>query len=195
MTRDVKPAIVFFILHLALAAASAQSAKTIEADPLSPILKPAIQSTVSTLLTDYRANRRYRDKSFPMQSEAFTAFQKDLTSSLVDSLGLKDWRVTQSRGKSNSLAGKFHDRLLQTTNWHGVQMEVHVIEIPETGDRVPAVVCLPKALTTVTHLLNLPMSISQVMLSWFLKMLPKCCPSLKQPGTFYLALCIMLMLL
>ncbi|MFT4588049.1 MAG: hypothetical protein ACI9VS_000165 [Candidatus Binatia bacterium] len=105
---------MFVLLAAAIPPVSAQTKrKEPEPNPLAPILKPAVESSVAALLTDYRAKRRYRDDSFPMKPAAFDASRKDLTSSLTKTLGLNGWRVAESERKENSLAGKFQDRLAQ----------------------------------------------------------------------------------
>ena len=113
------------------------------ADPLAPILKPVLSSSVASLLDRYRGGRSYKPADFPMPQERFASFQKDLTARLARSLRLEQWVVRNPRGKTRPIAHLFGDRLLKTIRHHGITMEVHLIELPETGDKIPAVLCLP----------------------------------------------------
>ena len=115
------------------------------ADPLAPILKPVLSSSVASLLERYRGGRSYKPADFPMPQERFASFQKDLTARLVQSLRLEEWVVRNPKGKSSPIAHLFRDRVLKTIRHHGITMEIHLIELPETGDKIPAVLCLPSA--------------------------------------------------
>jgi dienelactone hydrolase len=133
------PAIALFLLSTPLLAAPPAEID----DPLQPILENELQPTVATLLDHYRAGRLYKPKDFPLPPERFTAFREDLIQRLTRSLDLEDWVVRKPSGKSSPIAHRFRDRLLKTIRHHGVEMEIHLIELPETGDRIPAVLCLP----------------------------------------------------
>lgn len=113
-------------------------------DPLAPILKPVVRSSVDVLLGDYRQNRRYKDEDFPMGRKRFASFRKDMIESLAKTLGLEEWVVCPTRKSPNPLGSRFRDRVLDVITHHGIRMEVHLIGIPETGDRIPAVICLPR---------------------------------------------------
>ena len=113
-------------------------------DPLAPIFKPAIRSSVEIVIEEYRSGRKYRDEDFPMTVEDFELFRRDVIQNLERIFSLESWAVRNPRGKGSQLKDRFRFRLLQTIEQHGVDMEVGVIEIPETGDAVPAVVSLPR---------------------------------------------------
>jgi len=112
-------------------------------DFLAPILAPAIKPALEVAVDELRTRRRYRDEDFPMPPDAFAEFRRDMVAGLEGALGLKEWVVRGSQGKDSPLADRFRDRVLNTIEEHGVRMEVRVIEIAETGERVPAVLCLP----------------------------------------------------
>ena len=132
----------FALLFVAFAARMAPAQER-AADPLAVILRPALRPTVATVLETHRKGRSYRDDDFPLPAERFTAFRDEIVQRLEQSLGLAEWAVRNPQGKQNALRGRFRDRLLKTITHHGVQMEVHVVEFPETGAVVPLVVCLP----------------------------------------------------
>ena len=113
------------------------------ADPLAPILRPVLQSSVKTLLETHRQKQKYQESQFPLPPDKFGAFQKEVIGALTKSLQLEDWVVRNPQGKQNALQGLFKDVLLKKIRHHDVELEVHLIEIPQTGARVPAVVCLP----------------------------------------------------
>ena len=113
-------------------------------DPISPILKPVLEPSVANVLRTYRNQRKYTDDDFPMSAERFAAFRAELIDRLVETLGMRDWVIRAPKGKKSPIADRFRDRVLQTIQHHDVTMEIHVVEIPETGDKVPMVLCLPK---------------------------------------------------
>jgi len=113
-------------------------------DPLAPILRPALKSSVQVMLDRYRTGRRYTDADFPMASAPFEAFRRDITRRLVKTLGLEAWTVRRPVGKQSPLAGRFKDRLLKRIRRQGMEMEVHAVAFPATGAVVPMVVCLPE---------------------------------------------------
>ncbi len=136
---------LLFLLCVWLLAASAGTGRAAEKldDPLEAILRPVVKPTMAHAVENYRKKRRYRESDFPMNEADFVAFQNDVVTNFARTLKLTDWIVRDPDGKQNALAGKYRDRLLQTITHHGVRMEVHLIEIVETGYRIPAVVCLP----------------------------------------------------
>lgn len=116
-------------------------------DFLAPILAPAVKPTLEVVVDELRVGRRYRDEDFPMDPEAFAGFRRDIVGGLEGALGLKEWAVRRPLSKNSPLAGRFRDQVLDTIEEHGVCMEVHLIESAETGERVPAVLCLPSEKT------------------------------------------------
>lgn len=112
-------------------------------DPLLPILEPVLQPTVTTLVEQYRARRPYQLDDFPLPPDRFSGFREDVIGRLTKSLDLAHWTVRDPQGKANTKPHLFHDRLLKKIRHHGIEMEVHLIELPETGDKIPAVICLP----------------------------------------------------
>ena len=74
----------------------------------------------------------------------FAGFRAELLQRLTESLDLRHWTVRDPKGKANVKPHLFRDRLLGKIRHHGIEMEVRLIELPETGDRIPAVICLPK---------------------------------------------------
>ena len=80
-----------------------------------------------------------------MPKKQFDRFRTEIVTRLQEVLGLSDWVVRKPKGKISPISNRFKDRLLKTIEHHEIQMEVHVVEIPETGDTVPMVVCLPRA--------------------------------------------------
>ena len=113
-------------------------------DPLAPVLRPAIRPTVEVLLDEFDGHRRYRDEDFPMDAERFDGFRRDAVDGLVDALGLGDWRVASDDAKQDALEGRFEDHHLETLRHHGIEMEVHAIELADPGVRIPAVLCFPE---------------------------------------------------
>lgn len=113
------------------------------ADPLAAVYGAELQSTVQNLIDHHRAHRKYSTADFPLAAEEFGAFREEVVSNLVVALGLEHWAVREPRGKVSPIGELFRDRVVSRMTWDGVQIEAHVIEILETGDRVPAVLCLP----------------------------------------------------
>ncbi len=112
-------------------------------DPLQEILQPVVRPTMIRALENYRENRRYREEKFPLEESEFEAFRADVVGRLTKTLGLADWVVLGVESKQNALPDRFRDTVLKTIEHHGIRMEVHLIEILETGYTIPAVVCLP----------------------------------------------------
>lgn len=113
-------------------------------DPIAPVLRPHLTTTVDVMLETYRHQRKYTDEDFPLSAGEFDRFRSDVVESFVSTLGLQAWTVHNPHGKETPLDGRFVDKLLRTIQHHGIDMEIHVINIPETGMTVPAVVCLPE---------------------------------------------------
>ena len=112
-------------------------------DPLLPILGPELRPTVTTLIENYRARRPYQLDEFPLPPARFREFRQDVVRRLAKSLDLERWVVRDPLGKANTKPHLFRDRLLKKIRHHGIEMEVHLIELLETGDKIPAVICLP----------------------------------------------------
>jgi dienelactone hydrolase len=113
-------------------------------DPLGPILKPVLKPTLDETARRQARAARYTDADFPMKPETFARFRDDVSTTLAHALGLEDWVVRAPRDGASPIADLFVDRTLATIERHGIQMEVHTIEIRGTGLRVPLVVCLPE---------------------------------------------------
>jgi dienelactone hydrolase len=136
-------AISLGVLVLVASLAQTLAAPKTDQDPLAPILKPHLKTTVDVMVDSYRNQREYADEAFPLSAAEFDRFRNRVTGRFVETLGMEDWRVQHPQETETPLAGRFVDRQLETIEHHGIRMEVHVIEIPETGLRVPAVLCLP----------------------------------------------------
>jgi len=117
---------------------------SVENDALARIFKPATRSSVEVVLAENRTGRKYRDEDFPMIPDEFETFRNDIIQNLQRILGLESWAVRNPKGKESHLKDRFRFRLLETIERHGIEMEVGVIEIAETGDAVPSVICLPE---------------------------------------------------
>ena len=115
-----------------------------EPDPLEPILRPVLRSSVSSLVEHYRRGRIYPMDAFPLPPPKFEAFRADVTGRLVRSLDLEKWVVRRPLGKQSPIRNLFRDKVVKTIRHHGIEMEIHLIELLETGDRIPAVLCLPQ---------------------------------------------------
>jgi alkaline phosphatase D len=135
--------IVALLITAALLLGNPVHGRAADEDPLASILRPVVKPFSVRAFENYQKNRRYPEENFPMNAEKFSAFKRDVISRLQKTLKLDGWAVRSPVGKANALKGRFRDRLLKTIKHHGITMEVHLIEISETGDAVPAVVCLP----------------------------------------------------
>ena len=114
-------------------------------DPLEPILRPLLRSSVSSLVEHYRRERIYPMDAFPLPPPKFEAFREDVTGRLVRSLDLETWVVRRPQGKQSPIRNLFRDKVIKTIRHHGIEMEIHLIELLETGDRIPVVLCLPQS--------------------------------------------------
>lgn len=116
-------------------------------DPLAEVYSKEIRSTVESLMAQFRRDRKYKVADFPLEPEAFKKFQKEVVDGWTAALGMEDWVVRNpSSGKSSPISGKYRDRIVKRMTLEGgVEIEAHVIEIIETGDQVPVVLCLPPA--------------------------------------------------
>jgi dienelactone hydrolase len=79
-----------------------------------------------------------------LTAEQFEAFQRDIRGELAKTLQLEKWVVRLPQGKNSPIATLFEDRLIKSTQLHGVTIEIHTVTIQPTGLVVPMVVCLPK---------------------------------------------------
>jgi len=131
------------VLILAMGCCPAAAADDPDSDPLAAVFRPELRSAVATVLDTHRDQRKYTDSQFPMSPDGFARFRRDTRGRLIEALRLKDWVVAPEPGQASPLAARFHDRRLKTITQQGVTMELHVVEIVETGDRVPMVICLP----------------------------------------------------
>jgi dienelactone hydrolase len=114
-----------------------------QTDPLAPILKPHLKSTVEVFLDHYREERKYVNADFPMTAEKFAGFKNEIVTQLASSLGIEDWVVRLPAGKASPIARLFEDRLVETTSLHGVTVEIHAVTLEPTGLVVPMALCLP----------------------------------------------------
>ncbi|MCH8922895.1 MAG: hypothetical protein IIA67_07070 [Planctomycetes bacterium] len=98
-----------------------------------------MKAIVNVILDACQNKRKYKDGDFPLSAAEFARFRNQVTQRFVSTLGLEKWTVRKLRGKECPIAGRFVDKHLKTIEHHGIQMEVHVIEIPETGMTLPAI--------------------------------------------------------
>ena len=112
------------------------------ADPLAEAFAEA-PSSVEQLIESYRRERAYAVDDFPMPPDEFAAFQSRVVGALEQSLDLASWTVRNPPPDSSPLAGLYRDHLLKTIRLHGVEIELHIIELVETGERIPAALALP----------------------------------------------------
>ncbi len=113
------------------------------ADPLTPLFEPAIRPAINVLLEDSYTRRTYPRTKFPLRASQFAQFRRQVIGRLEESLDLGDWTVRHPDGKKNALAGKFRDQVLAAITHDGIRMEVHAVELVDTGLVVPMVICLP----------------------------------------------------
>lgn len=138
--------LVHSLIFVALILGSPRSwAEDDSKDPLAEVYSKEIRSTVESLILQFRRDRKYEVADFPLEPEAFKRFQKEVVTGWTKALGMEEWVVSNPpRGKVSPIAGKFKDRIVKRlTLEDGVEIEAHVIEILETGDQVPVVICLP----------------------------------------------------
>ncbi len=139
------------LLSLLIAAASPMtqeraSGQSRPADPLKEVYGKELPSSVESLMAQFRRERAYDLDDFPLKPAAFRRFQDKVVTVWTESLGMKDWVVRNpSAGNSSPIAGKFKDRIVKRlTLESGVTIEAHVVEILDTGDQIPVVLCLPR---------------------------------------------------
>ncbi len=116
-------------------------AQTVD-DPLARVFADT-PSSVEQLLDGYRAERALGAADFPLRPEKFAQFQARMVGALQRSLHLDEWLVRNPPLDASPLAGLYRDRLLETIELHGVEVELHLIELLATGERVPAALALP----------------------------------------------------
>lgn len=102
-----------------------------------------LPSSVDQLIDRYRSERAYGVGEFPLAPAEFAAFQRRVIGSLEASLGLRGWAVRDPQPGSRPLQDRYRDLKLETVRIHGVDIELHVIELVETGERIPAALALP----------------------------------------------------
>jgi len=98
---------------------------------------------VSTLLDRYRQEAEYDVRDFPLIPAEFERFRERLLSSLTACLGCERWRIRAPLTRQSPIADLFAVETLGRTVWQGVGLEASVLVNHVTGDRVPAVLCLP----------------------------------------------------
>jgi len=129
------------ILILACALGISLDAQTLE-DPLARVFED-VPSSVEQLLGAYRSKRALSVADLPLPPEEFERFQARMIGVLEQSLHLEKWAVRRPSVDSSPLAGLYRDHLLETIELHGVEVELHLIELVETGERIPAALALP----------------------------------------------------
>jgi len=144
-TRRTIFALAVLLPLAALDAADAPKTAGAPVDPLGPILSPHLKSMVDVVLENYGAQRKYTDEDFPMSAEQFDSFRREIVDRLAETLLLQDWTVRNPRDETSPIAHLFADRVLKTIEHHGVSMEIHAVEFPDSGLVVPMVLCLPEA--------------------------------------------------
>ena len=126
-----------------LLAATCWTAKSQVADPLAEVFATEATSGVESLIADFRERRQYKVSDFPLPPQEFERFKEQLVAELVRGLGIQDWVVGSSSEARDSIRHLFRNRVVRRFNHNGVEMEAHVVELIETGDRIPIVLCLP----------------------------------------------------
>ena len=116
-------------------------------DPLAEVYAKEVRSSVDSLIAQFRRERKYKVSDFPLEPAAFGRFQNEVVSGWTSALGLEKWVVRKpAPGKQSPIADRFKDRIVKRlTLDNGVMIEAHVIELLNTGDQVPVVLCLPPA--------------------------------------------------
>ncbi len=113
------------------------------ADPLAEIFSGEVRPAVESLVAQFRDQRRYKAADFPLPPERFDQFKQEIVSEFVRALHLEDWVVRSAGEKRSPIRGRFRDRVVRRFTRAGVEMEAHVVELLQTGDRIPLVLCLP----------------------------------------------------
>ncbi len=141
----------FLLVPLMFAACAAftlpeASAQERSEDPLAEIYSKELPSSVESLMAQFRRERAYEVGDFPLEPAAFRRFQEEVVTGWAESLGMEDWVVRNPpAGNSSPIAAKFKDRIVKRlTLDSGVAIEAHVVEILDTGDQIPVVLCLPR---------------------------------------------------
>ena len=116
-------------------------------DPLAEVYAKEVRSSVDSLMAQFRRERKYKVSDFPLEPGAFQRFQDEVVSGWTSALGLEEWVVRKpAPGKQSPIADRFKDRIVKRlTLDNGVTIEAHVVELLNTGDQVPVVLCLPPA--------------------------------------------------
>lgn len=143
LRRSLSPVL---LLPVALALAASNPAPAQERnDPLAEIYAGEIRSSVESLIGQYRRERRYEVGDFPLAPGDFRRFREDVVTGWTEALGMEEWVVRDPEpGAPSPIADRFEDRILERlTLDSGVVIEARVVEILDTGDQVPVVVCLP----------------------------------------------------
>ncbi len=135
------PGFAAYLLLCHLAIGSPAAAQT--GDPLAETFSRELRPAVESLMEHFRAQRKYKAADFPLPRDRFLDFQREIVTEFAQALNLEDWVVREPEGKRSPIHGLFRDRLVQRFRHRGVEMEAHVVEILQTGDTVPIVVCLP----------------------------------------------------
>lgn len=111
-------------------------------DPLAATFAD-VPSSVDQLIHRYRAERAYGTEDFPLPPDEFAAFRSRVMDALEQSLDLAAWTVRNPPSDSSPLADMYRDHVVNKIQLHDVEVELHLIELIETGERIPAALVLP----------------------------------------------------
>lgn len=114
-------------------------------DPLAEVFAEELRPAVESLIDQFRRDRAWETADFPLEPDAFRKFQDEVVSEFTKALGMEDWVVRNPPADGESpIADKFSNRIVKRlTLDSGVRLEAHVVELLDTGDQVPIVICLP----------------------------------------------------
>ena len=110
---------------------------------LDRAFRKAVTPTAAALLDRYRREAAYDESAFPLAPAEFERFRARATELLLAALGDPRWRVREPGPRPSPVAELFETESLGRLDFQGVRLEPLTIGIRPTGDRVPAVLCLP----------------------------------------------------
>ena len=128
------------------------------ADQLAEVFAAELRPSVESLLNQFRRERRHQVSDFPMDPETFRKFQKDVIDGWTECLGMERWVVRNPQtGKSSPIASQFNSKAVKKwTLDSGVRIEAHVIDLLDSGDRIPIVICIPPSKNSGQSTATLP---------------------------------------
>ncbi len=114
-------------------------------DPLAEVYARELRSSVESLMDQYRRERAWDTSDFPLKPEEFERFREEVITTFTASLGIERWVVRNPpEGDASPIAEQFKTRIVKEfVLENGVTIQAHVVEIIDTGDTIPVVVCLP----------------------------------------------------